>query len=160
MQIKFLIDEDFINYKKPSMFIGAGISCSFKCDKDCGQEVCQNSSLSREPTIKFSIEKIVKRYIDNPITSAIVIGGLEPFDNYQEVKTLISELRHKTNDDIVIYTGYNKEEIKDKINDLSIFPNIVIKFGRFISNSQAHIDEILGVKLASANQYAECISRR
>lgn len=160
MQIKFLIDEDFINYKKPSMFIGAGISCSFKCDKDCGQEVCQNSSLSREPTIKLSIEKIVKRYIDNPITSAVVIGGLEPFDNYQEVKTLISELRHKTNDDIVIYTGYNKEEIKDKISDLSIFPNIIIKFGRFVPDSQARTDEILGVKLASSNQYAECISRR
>lgn len=160
MQIKFLIDEDFINYKKPSMFIGAGISCSFKCDKDCGQEVCQNSSLSREPTIKLSIEKIVKRYIDNPITSAVVIGGLEPFDNYQEVKALISELRHKTNDDIVIYTGYNKEEIKDKISDLSIFPNIIIKFGRFVPDSQARTDEILGVKLASSNQYAECISRR
>lgn len=160
MQIKFLIDEDFINYKKPSMFIGAGISCSFKCDKDCGQEVCQNSSLSREPTIKLSIEKIVKRYIDNPITSAVVIGGLEPFDNYQEVKALISELRHKTNDDIVIYTGYNKEEIKDKISDLSIFPNIIIKFGRFVPNSQARTDEVLGVKLASSNQYAECISRR
>lgn len=160
MQIKFLIDEDFINYKKPSMFIGAGISCSFKCDKDCGQEVCQNSSLSREPTIRFSIEKIVKRYIDNPITSAIVIGGLEPFDNYQEVKALVSELRYKTNDDIVIYTGYNKEEIKDKISDLSIFPNIIIKFGRFVPNSQTRMDKILGVKLASANQYAECISRR
>lgn len=160
MQIKFLIDEDFINYKKPSMFIGAGISCSFKCDKDCGQEVCQNSSLSREPTIRFSIKKIVKRYIDNPITSAIVIGGLEPFDNYQEVKALVSELRYKTNDDIVIYTGYNKEEIKDKISDLSIFPNIIIKFGRFVPNSQTRMDKILGVKLASANQYAECISRR
>lgn len=160
MQIKFLIDEDFINYKKPSMFIGAGISCSFKCDKDCGQEVCQNSSLSREPTIKLSIEKIVKRYIDNPITSAVVIGGLEPFDNYQEVKALISELRHKTNDDIVIYTGYNKEEIKNKISELSIFPNIIIKFGRFVPNSQARTDEVLGVKLASSNQYAECISRR
>ena len=160
MQIKFLIDEDFINYKKPSMFIGAGISCSFKCDKDCGQEVCQNSSLSREPTIKLSIEKIVKRYIDNPITSAVVIGGLEPFDNYQEVKALISELRHKTNDDIVIYTGYNKEEIKNKISELSIFPNIIIKFGRFVPDSQARTDEVLGVKLASSNQYAECISRR
>lgn len=160
MQIKFLVDEDFVNYKKPSMFIGAGISCSFKCDKECGQGVCQNSSLSREPTIRLSIEKIVKRYIDNPITSAIVIGGLEPFDNYQEVKTLISELRHKTNDDIVIYTGYNKEEIKDKISDLSIFPNIIIKFGRFVPDSQARTDEILGVKLASSNQYAECISRR
>lgn len=160
MQIKFLIDEDFINYKKPSMFIGAGISCSFKCDKDCGQEVCQNSSLSREPTIKLSIEKIVKRYIDNPITSAIVIGGLEPFDNYNEVKNLIKEFRYQTNDDIVIYTGYTKKELEDKIKELSTYPNIIVKFGRFVPNSQARTDEVLGVKLASSNQYAECISRR
>ena len=160
MQIKFLIDEDFINYKKPSMFIGAGISCSFKCDKDCGQEVCQNSSLSREPTIKLSIEKIVKRYIDNPITSAIVIGGLEPFDNYNEVKNLIKVFRYQTNDDIVIYTGYTKKELEDKIKELSTYPNIIVKFGRFVPNSQARTDEVLGVKLASSNQYAECISRR
>lgn len=160
MQIKFLVDEDFVNYKKPSMFIGAGISCSFKCDKECGQNVCQNSSLSREPTIKLSIEKIVKRYIDNPITSAIVIGGLEPFDNYNEVSNLIKEFRYQTNDDIVIYTGYTKKELGDKIKELSIYPNIIIKFGRFVPNSQARMDEILGVKLASSNQYAEYISRR
>lgn len=160
MQIKFLVDEDFVNYKKPSMFIGAGISCSFKCDKECGQNVCQNSSLSREPTIRLSIEKIVKRYIDNPITSAIVIGGLEPFDNYNEIRNLIKEFRNQTNDDIVIYTGYTKKELEDKIRELSIYPNIIVKFGRFVPNSQACIDKILGVKLASANQYAECISRR
>ena len=155
MQIKFLVDEDFVNYKKPSMFIGAGISCSFKCDKECG-----NSSLSREPTIRLPIEKIVKRYIDNPITSAIVIGGLEPFDNYNEVRNLIKEFRYQTNDDIVIYTGYTKKELEDKIKELSIYTNIIIKFGRFVPNSQARMDEILGVKLASSNQYAEYISRR
>ena len=160
MQIKFLVDEDFVNYKKPSMFIGAGISCSFKCDKECGQNVCQNSSLSREPTIRLSTEKIVTRYIDNPITSAIVIGGLEPFDNYNEVRNLIKEFRHQTNDDIVIYTGYNKKELGDKIEELSIYPNIIIKFGRFVPNSQARMDEVLGVKLASSNQYAEYISGR
>ena len=160
MQIKFLVDEDFVNYKKPSMFIGVGISCSFKCDKECGQNVCQNSSLSREPTIKLSTEKIVKRYIDNPITSAIVIGGLEPFDNYNEVRNLIKEFRHQTNDDIIIYTGYTKKELGDKIEELSIYPNIIIKFGRFVPNSQARMDEVLGVTLASSNQDAEYISGR
>lgn len=160
MQIKFLVDEDFVNYKKPSMFIGAGISCSFKCDKECGQNVCQNNSLSREPTIRLSIEKIVKRYIDNPITSAIVIGGLEPFDNYNEVRNLIKEFRYQTNDDIVIYTGYTKKELEDKIKELSTYPNIIVKFGRFVPNSQARMDKVLGVKLASSNQYAEYISRR
>ena len=155
MQIKFLVDEDFVNYKKPSMFIGAGISCSFKCDKECGQNVCQNSSLSREPTIKLSIDKIVKRYIDNPITSAIVIGGLEPFDNYNEVRNLIKEFRYQTNDDIVIYTGYTEKEVKENFDWIFLYENIIIKYGRFIPNQSPHYDKILGVNLSSDNQYAK-----
>lgn len=32
MKITGLVDEDFINYKAPSMFISTS-KCSFKCDK-------------------------------------------------------------------------------------------------------------------------------
>ena len=39
MLVKGIIDEDFVNYKKPSMYI-AMPNCSFKCDKDCGRAVC------------------------------------------------------------------------------------------------------------------------
>lgn len=38
MNIKFLIDEDFLNYKKASMFIGFP-NCSLKCDKDAALSV-------------------------------------------------------------------------------------------------------------------------
>ena len=38
------------------------------------------------------------------------------------------------------------------------FKNIIIKFGRYIPNQQAHYDDILGVNLASNNQYAIKIS--
>ena len=62
------------------------------------------------------------------------------------------------NDDVVIYTGYNKEEIADKIEVLKKFKNIIIKFGRFIPNSKKKYDEVLGVELASENQYGEKIS--
>ena len=40
MRIKFLVDEDFVNYKKPSMFIGFP-NCTWKCEKECGQKMCQ-----------------------------------------------------------------------------------------------------------------------
>ena len=71
---------------------------------------------------------------------------------------LIIAIRQKTEDDIVIYTGYQKEEISYAIDWLHLFSNIIVKFGRFIPNQQPHYDEILGVKLASDNQYAEVIS--
>ena len=38
--------------------------------------------------------------------------------------------------------------------ELKDFENVIIKFGRYIPNDENKFDEILGVKLASKNQYA------
>ena len=38
------------------------------------------------------------------------------------------------------------------------YPNIIIKYGRFIPDQKSHYDEILGVELASNNQYARNIT--
>lgn len=157
IELKGLVDEDFINYKKPSMFISFP-KCSFKCDKECGSKVCQNSSLATSPSVFVKINKLVHRYLSNPITKAIVIGGLEPFDSPIELFTLIDKIRENTDDDIVIYTGYTENELTDKIIMLSLEKNIIIKFGRFIPNQNSHYDSILGVNLSSGNQYAKVIS--
>ena len=153
MKVKGIIDEDFVNYKKPSMFIISPY-CTFKCDKEAGCQVCQNSDLANSPIIEINNDEIIKRYLDNPITEAIVIGGLEPFDTFEELYQFIKDFRRKSNDDIIIYTGYYPEEISEKIRQLSLFLNIVIKFGRFIPNQKSHYDTVLGVELASDNQEA------
>lgn len=157
MIIKQLVDEDFVNYKKPSMFVGFP-KCSFKCDKECGMQVCQNSTLALSQNINIDTSRLVKRYLDNPITHAIVCGGLEPIDTFDELLEFISVLRKNTEDDVVIYTGYYKNEILDKVKELSKFKNVIIKFGRFIPNQEKHFDEVLEVYLASNNQYSEKIS--
>lgn len=157
MIINQLIDEDFVNYKAPSMYIGFP-KCSFKCEKECGMQVCQNGVLAKSPTIDVDVNTIVTRYINNPITSAIVVAGLEPFDTFNQLQELISKIREHTEDDIIIYTGYYRNEIENKISQIKHSKNIIIKFGRYIPNQVAHIDEVLGVKLASDNQYAEVIS--
>lgn len=157
MKVKGIVFEDFLNYKKPSLFIIFPY-CNFKCDKDCGLKVCQNSSLAKEKEIEYSVDKIVNNYIENDITKAIVCGGLEPMDSFDDLKELVGALRIKTNDDIVIYTGYREEEIEDKANDLKQFANIIIKFGRYIPNDKEYYNDILGINLASRNQYAKKIS--
>ena len=159
MRLKMIKDEDFVNYRKASMFIGT-ITCTFKCCKEAGIpcEVCQNYSWNRNPIIEYSDEKIVQRYLDNPITEAIVFGGLEPMDQWDELYHLISMIREKTDDDIVIYTGYTEDEIKNKIKVLSAFKNIIFKFGRYRENNAKHLDPVLGVELASDNQYGKKIS--
>lgn len=157
MKIKQLVDEDFVNYKKPSMFI-AFPSCTFKCEKECNKQICQNSALAQSSNIEVQISDLVDRYLSNPITSAITCGGLEPFDSWYDLLQLISYVRAKTHDDIVIYTGYKEDEISYAVDCLSVFPNIIIKFGRFIPNQQSHYDEVLGINLASDNQHARRIS--
>lgn len=158
IKIRGLVDEDFVNYKKPAMFI-AFPYCTFKCDTECGYSVCQNSSLIENTNIiNIDEQIIIDRYIKNPITHSIVISGLEPFDSFNELVILIRSFREKTSDDIVIYSGYNKEEITSYIEELKQFKNIIIKFGRFIPNQEKHYDEVLQVTLASPNQYGEKIS--
>ena len=157
MIIKGVQDEDFVNYKKPSMFISFP-SCTWKCDRECGKKVCQNGTLATTPNIEIDVKTIVDRYINNPITKAIVCGGLEPFDTWNDLQKFIIELRQKSQDDIVIYTGYKKEEISYAVDWLNLFPNIIVKFGRFVPDQQKHYDEVLGIYLASDNQYAERIS--
>ena len=156
MKVKGIETLDLINYKKPSVFI-AFPNCSFKCDRENGTQLCQNKGLVLEPNIEISISEIVSLVVRAPVAEAIVFGGLEPFDSENDLFDLVSALRCKTNNDIVIYTGYTEEELKRQISILKKYFNIIIKFGRFRPNEEPHFDEVLGVNLASSNQYAKKI---
>lgn len=181
MIVKQIVDEDFVNYKKPSMFI-AFPSCDWKCERECGRRVCQNGTLANSPNIDIDAEKIVARYVNNALTNSIVVGGLEPFDDFGDLLHLIISFRRQCDDDIVIYTGYTEDELHQKLryNFKLILPgeeqevelknydafqyiidnykNIIVKFGRFVPNQKPHYDEVLGVMLASNNQHAKQIS--
>ena len=156
MTIKGLTDEDFLNYKKPSMFISSS-KCTWKCVDENGKCVCQNLPLAKQPEKTVADRIIVERYLSNPITKAIVIGGLEPFDQANELLDLVKELRDHTMDDIVVYTGYAKHEIQEQLNNLINIArcNLIVKFGRYIPNMKPIYDSVLGVTLGSDNQYAE-----
>lgn len=164
MKIVGLIDEDIVNYKKTSMYI-AFPYCSFKCEKESGCKMCQNSSLVESKIIEIAPEELAERYLNNSLTSAVVCAGLEPFDSRYDLLAIVECLRHKyrCDDEIIVYTGYTEEELEDEENieinfiykNLKNYKNIIIKFGRFIPNEESHFDEILGVNLASHNQYAK-----
>ena len=153
MVITGLETYDTVNYKKPAMFIGTS-----RCSGKCG-EACQNKKLmSGCYSIEIDDQELICYYIQNPLTHAVVIGGLEPFDSYIELCKFMYAFRQVSTDDIVIYTGYDKEEIKGWVNAIrTAFDNVIIKFGRYIPNSEPRWDEVLGVELASRNQYAEKI---
>ena len=162
MRTKAIVTEDYTNYKVPALFIGC-ITCDCKCCTDGGfsPSVCINNSWDLAPVKEIDDDQIIKKYLQNPITHAVVFGLLEPILQYDEIKDFIYKLRseYMCDDDVVIYTGYYEYEIDEIVAELSsLFNNIVIKFGRFIPDCTKHFDEVLGVDLASDNQYAKRIS--
>lgn len=159
MKVKAVVNERFQDYRKPSLFIATAM-CDWKCCLEAGRKpaMCQNSAISRLPTIDIPEEEIFQRYITDPITQAIVIGGLEPLLQQDDVLSLVKYFRgHECQDDIVIYTGYYRHEVLSFVDAVSHFNNIIMKFGRFIPYKNKRYDAVLGVELASDNQYAERI---
>ena len=166
MIVKGVIFEDFVNYKKPVMYI-AFPKCDFKCDRENGAQLCQNCDLARQPDIEISDLEVIKRYLSNPITEGVVIAGLEPFDTPIQLLRFIQAFRFHTSEPIVIYTGYTEDELKNgcyydhnyetnkTLWEKIISYGVIVKFGRYRPNQEQHYDEVLGVKLVSDNQYAK-----
>lgn len=157
IKLKDIIMEDFLNYKKPSMFL-ITCRCDWKCciEQHMPIQSCQNSEIINLTIKEFHYSDILKLYLNNDISQSVVFGGLEPFQQFEEMYGLIKFIRdNQITDDIVIYTGYEKEEILQYIEKLKIFDNIIIKYGRYMPNRNNRFDEVLGVNLISDNQYAE-----
>ena len=164
IKLKDVVMEDFCNYRKPSMFL-ITCFCDWKCCLEGGYDisVCQNSGLKTLPIKEFGIDEIYDAYRANDITSAIVIGGFEPMLQSGEIFSLIKHFRDNgCLDDFVIYTGYREDEVKSSADwsKLLEFDNIVVKFGRYVANSESHRDEVLGIVLSSSNQYGKEFNRR
>lgn len=160
MRVKAIVAEDFINYKLPSMFISTCF-CDYKCCTELGLDigVCQNAPLAQSENIDVPDQTIYEHFVNNPITKVVVVGGMEPMIQINEVIDLIKLFRNQgENCPFVIYTGYYPNEIFEQLERLKQYKNIIVKFGRYIPNRQPIHDEVLGVTLASSNQYAEVIS--
>lgn len=161
MVVKDIQDETLQDYKKVAMLISA-CSCDWKCCKEASRDICQNLPIAKNPTINISNDDICKRYIANPVSKAMIFGGLEPILQASDILGIVGLLRgkYKCNDDVVIYTGYTKKELiaMGFLQEIKKFNNIIIKFGRFVPDAQKRYDRVLGVLLASDNQYAEKVS--
>lgn len=148
MKVKDVVVEDFCNYRLPSMFIVTN-TCSFKC------EGCQNKHLVKLKSFDVSNELLYDIYSKSELTKAIVIGGLEPFDQTNEVLDLIKYFRSQGCKDVfVIYTGYEENELsKRTLKELKKCGNVMLKIGRYDSNKDPYYNDQLGITLASNNQY-------
>lgn len=151
-----ITDEVFQDYRKISMFISC-IRCDGKCWRELNlpPDTCQNYGMNSQNWKSYKIQDVIDRYMSNELTTAIIFGGLEPMLQFQEILEFIHEFRKVSDDDIIIYTGYLKEELTPQIKELSEYNNIIIKFGRYNPKIPPRFDEVLGITLITGNQYAE-----
>ena len=160
IKLKGVVLEDFVNYKDPCMFL-ITCHCDWKCciEANIPISVCQNSSLVSSSIKEYSYQSLLNAYKANDITKAICFGGLEPVIQIDEIIGMIDYFRNNgIKDTFIIYTGYNKAEIAEHVDRLKQYSNIIIKYGRYVPNDKEHIDNVIGVALASSNQCAERIS--
>ena len=160
MIVKLVKQDDFVQYKKPCVVV-CFPNCTWKCCTEAGipTSVCQNQEMCGLKDIDITPEDVYNLYKESLFAESICCSGLEPMLQFDDVLSLLKYFReHDCDADFVIYTGYYRNEIEDKIEQLAKYKNVIVKFGRFIPNQEKHYDEILGVWLASDNQYAERIS--
>ena len=156
--------EVIMNYhdiKKVNMLNGDGLrvvlwvsGCNHYCKNCFNPETWDANSglLFDENAMQEIREELSKGYC-----AGITFSGGDPLypRNRKKIKEIISEIKKDYPDkNMWLYTGYKYEEIKDKINILKKFNNIIIKFGRYIPNSSKRYDDVLGIYLSSENQYA------
>lgn len=175
MRIRAIKPDDFTNYHDPegwsSLFVGMG-ACDWKCCIAAGIpiETCQNSELARAPIVEVDATDLLRRYALE--SGSVVVGGLEPFNDMGSLKELATAYRNfvdyidseKTElDKFVVYTGYNPDEVIDSVEEIYNIVKtrltFIVKFGRFVPGHKPHADKVLGVDLASDNQYARVITK-
>ena len=144
--------EVFQDYKRSAVMFSA-ISCDWKCCKEAGRDVCQNMKLTKGEIVVLSFDRALKMVKDS-ITDAVLFAGLEPLLQADELVQFIEYLRQKgISKPIVIYTGYYPEEINQETLLRLAKCQVVMKFGRYIPDRPSRFDEILGITLASDNQF-------
>lgn len=84
------------------------------CNRNC--RGCANPELQiRKPEHQISLENFKKLVFMLPILpDAITITGGEPFEQAKELALLCEWLSDKVSKDILVYTGYTLQQLKDK----------------------------------------------
>jgi len=155
MKLKNIIREDYLNYKKCSLYL-AFSQCKLYC------EDCFNFGLRDQENIIISAKTIIDWHSSNLFEEAIICSGLNPFDSFEDLEELVRECyKENYSCDLIIFTGYEKKDIEDKIYTLTKIKHsdqkIIIKYGRYDKYQVESIyDDNLGIYLP-LNQYSEVI---
>jgi anaerobic ribonucleoside-triphosphate reductase activating protein len=104
--------------------------CSIRC-KGCMSQYTWKFDKKFERDIE-EVLKEIKSYGVKKIT----FSGGEPFDQPEQLKYILKELKKSGFEDILVYTGYEYDEIKKRYGDILKYIDVLIA-GRFIEGLES-----------------------
>lgn len=146
--------EVFQDYKKSALLFST-CYCDWKCCHEAGVDIdiCQNQKIAQQREVILPFESVLRK-VNQSFTDAVIFGGLEPLLQPDEVLQCINYLRcHEVTKDILVYTGYYMEEIDEETLMYLTVCDVILKCGRYIPDRKPKFDAVLGITLASDNQY-------
>ena len=149
-----VVTDNVTDYKKTSLFLVFPY-----CSGKCGEE-CQNKNLRKKKIKEFNNKDIITLYQSLNTHNAVVCGGLEPLDSFEELKQLIEDFAKFSSIkpvDFVIYTGYDNLTNFDLLQAWKNYAEpgseLIIKQGKYdINHKIPWHSKLLGVDLATSNQ--------
>ena len=88
------------------------------CSRAC--KGCSNPELwQQRPESEVTVDEVlslIHRITSVHLADGFTISGGEPMDQASELAVLLREI-HKTSDDILIYTGYRLEELRERYDE-------------------------------------------
>ncbi len=121
---------NLIHYPVYTLGVGKRIGvwfqgCSIKC-KGC------MSKYTWEFDKKYvrDVKEVLREILSYPSKNITISGG-EPFDQPEALEYLLKKLKLNGFKDILVYTGYEYEEIKDRYKDILKYIDVLIS-GRFV----------------------------
>ena len=144
--------------EETSLIYGPGIrfviwtqGCSIRC-KDCWNKEMWSFKTKNEILTDKLFENLTNEKID--IEGVTILGG-EPFDQYEELLTLIKKIR-ETNLSIILYTGYSLNELENENKtEILNFIDIIIT-DRYDKNYRTENGGLVG----SSNQKIHFLTNR
>ena len=117
------------------------------CFNNCKK--CFNQHLKNKPSIEMSAEEIINEVKKNPFNEGIILGGLEWFNQIDDMKVLM-ETAANSGLKIMVYTGFPVIEDESIFKECAKKVDTYLKIGPYVEKLPQI--EMYGIVLASNNQ--------
>ena len=131
--LKDIVDEDFVNYKVPSMTLMFP-KCNFKCDTEAGTKLCHNSSLVQKEDVTVNVNintytstghisytNVKAKDADLSASTSHVYLNNVNIENHLKIQTSTGDVYIKSSDAASLYIKASTGDIEAELLSSKIF---------------------------------------